>query len=246
MRVARPISLLALLVALPVNAQAPAQAPAPAPVVNKVTADLGYVQTSGNTAVTTTSVGEKWTQSRGLFTLEQTFSFVYGEQAGVEVNNTLATGLRGDYKLGDVLSVYGDLKFDRAPFSGISRRTVESFGLQLLAVAAPRDSLRLSIGASVTQQLGTDGNQNNFPAANAGFVYRHMFTAAAYFQQNVEAIPNLKDQDDLRVSTESALVAPISARIGMKISYIVRFDNVPEPTFKSTDRIFTTGLQITF
>lgn len=215
-------------------------------VVNKVTADVGYVQTSGNTAVTTTSVGEKWTQSRGKFTLEQTFSFVYGEQAGIEVNNTLAAGVRGDYKLGDHFSVYGDAKFDRAPFSGISRRTVESFGLQLQALAADNDTVRVSLGGSMTQQLGTDGNQNNFPAANAGLVWRHVFTAAAYFQQNLEAIPNLKDQEDLRVSSESALIAPISARIGMKLSYIVRFDNVPEPGFKSTDRIFTTGLQITF
>jgi putative salt-induced outer membrane protein len=215
-------------------------------VVNKVTADVGYVQTSGNTAVTTTSVGEKWTQSRGKFTLEQTFSFVYGEQAGIEVNNTLAAGVRGDYKLGDYFSLYGDAKFDRAPFSGISRRTVESFGLQLQALAADNDTVRVSLGGSMTQQLGTDGNQNNFPAANAGLVWRHVFTAAAYFQQNLEAIPNLKDQDDLRVSSESAIIAPISARIGMKLSYIVRFDNVPEPGFQSTDRIFTTGLQITF
>jgi len=240
MRVVRLLSVLTVLTAAPLAAQDPA------PVVNKVTADLGYVQTSGNTAVTTTSLGEKWTQSRGRFTLEQTFSFVYGEQAGVEVNNTLATGVRGDYKLGTVLSAYGDVKFDRAPFSGISRRTVESFGLQALALAATADTLRISLGASVTQQLGTDGNQNNFPAANAGFVYRHVFTAAAYFQQNLEAIPNLKDQDDLRIFSESAVVAPISARIGMKLSYVVRFDNVPEPGFKSTDRIFTTGLQITF
>jgi putative salt-induced outer membrane protein len=239
MRVAQ-LLLLSAVIAGPLAAQDPA------PVVNKITADVGYVSTSGNTAVTTTSIGEKWTQSRGLFTLEQTFSFVYGEQDGTEVNNTLAAGLRGDYKLGAYLSLYGDAKFDRAPFSGIARRTVESFGLQLQALAAPRDTVHVSLGGSMTQQLGTDDTQNNFPAANAGLVWRHMFTPTAYFQQNLEAIPNLKDQEDLRVVSETALIAPISARIGMKISYIVRFDNVPEPGFQSTDRILTSGLQITF
>lgn len=241
----RAIRLLLPLVAAAAVAR-PLAAQDPAPVANKVTADVGYVQTSGNTAVTTTSVGEKWTQSRGLLTLEQTFSFVYGEQAGIEVNNALAAGIRADYRLGNHFSLYGDLKFDRAPFSGIARRTVESFGLQLLALAATSDTVRVSVGASMTQQLGTDDNQNNFPAANAGLVWRHVFTAAAYFQQNLETVPNLKDQDDVRIFSESALIAPISARIGMKLSYIVRFDNVPEPGFKSTDRIFTTGLQITF
>jgi putative salt-induced outer membrane protein YdiY len=48
------------------------------------------------------------------------------------------------------------------------------------------------------------------------------------------------------VYSESALTAPISKQIALKASYVIRFDNRPEPGFQDTDRTFTTGLQIVF
>ena len=140
-------SALVALCASAVVVQAQDAAPA---VVTKITADLGYVQTSGNTQVTTMNLGEKFTQQR------------------------------------------------------------------------------------------------NFPSTRAAGVWRHAFTQAAYFQQNVEFVPNLKETEDWRVNSESSVVAPLSARIGLKLAYVVRFDNLPEPGFTDTDKLFTTGIQITF
>ena len=65
-------------------------------------------------------------------------------------------------------------------------------------------------------------------------------------------LPNLDDSEDLRVSSETAVVAPVSARIGLKFSYVVRYDNLPAlnaagtAPLQKTDRIFSTGIQITF
>ena len=42
------------------------------------------------------------------------------------------------------------------------------------------------------------------------------------------------------------MVAPLSRHLGLKIGYVVRFDNLPEPDVKKTDRFFTSGLQVTF
>ena len=43
---------------------------------------------------------------------------------------------------------------------------------------------------------------------------------------------------------EKALVAPLSSKIGLRLSYVIRFDNQPEPTFEKTDKILTTGIQV--
>ena len=43
-----------------------------------------------------------------------------------------------------------------------------------------------------------------------------------------------------------ALVAPLSDVIALKLSYAIRFDNLPEPGFEKTDRIFSSGVQVTF
>lgn len=237
---------LRLLPALAALASAPLVAQDPAPVVTKATLDFGYVQTSGNTQVTTTSIGEKLTQQRGRLGLEQTFNFVYGEQQGVVNTNFLKAGLRADFKLGGHFSAFASAAFDRNRFAGIERRFEENLGLAWRALGAPQDTLRFEAGGSVTQQRSIDGTVNDFPAGRAALAYKHAFTATSYFLQTVEGIPNFKDTEDWRVNTESSVVAPISARIGVKLSYVVRFDNLPEPTFKKSDRIFTTGLQVTF
>ncbi len=232
--------LVAAVVAAPLTAQ---EAPE---VVTKFTADFGYVTTSGNTQVTTMSAGEKLTQSRGRWAFEQTFNLVYGEQEGVVNTNFLKASLRADYTIDKFFALFITGAFDRNTFAGIERRFEEQMGLQWRAIAAPRDTVRFEGGAAITQQIAVGGAQQNFPSARAAGSWRHNFTAAAYYQQNVEFLPNLRDTDDWRVNTESSLVAPISARIGMKLSYVVRYDNVPEPTFRTTDRLFTTGIQLTF
>jgi putative salt-induced outer membrane protein len=241
MPILRPLAPLALVLIATVL---PAQDPAP--VVTKITADFGYVQAAGNSQVTTTSVGQKLTQSRGRLGLEQTFNFVYGEQQGTVNTNFLKAAVRGDYKLGGLFSAFATVAFDRNSFAGIERRFEENLGIAWRAIGGARDTLRIEAGASVTQQRSTDGIVNDFPAARAAFAYRHLFSAASYFLQTVEAIPNFKETEDFRVNTESSVVAPISSRIGVKLSYVVRFDHLPEPGFQKTDRIFTTGVQLTF
>ena len=229
-----------LLLATPLAAQDTAK------VVTKITADLGYVQASGNSEVTTTSFGQKLTQQRGLLGLEQTFNFVYGEQNGVVNTNFLRAGLRADLKLDRVFSAFATVAYDRNVFAGIQRRFEENLGLSWRAIGAPRDTLRLEAGFSVTQQLSVDGVANDFPAGRMAIAYRHIFSPTTYFLQMAEVIPNFKEPEDLRVNTESAVVAPVSGRVNLKVAYLIRYDNLPEPTFRTTDRVFTTGIQITF
>lgn len=238
--------LAALLIAAPAAlAQTPAPAPAPN-VVTKVTADLGYVQTSGNTRLTTLSLGEKASQKRGYLTLQQGFALVYGKQRDSVITNALRTGLRADYKIDKLLAIFVGAAFDRDKFSGIERRWEETIGLQARLLGSSTDTVIVEGGGSFTQKVGTDGIQQNFPSARAAAGWRHVFSKAAYFQQNIEYLPNLKQTVDWRVNSESAVVAPISAMIGVKLSYVVRYDHLPEPGFTDTDKLFTTGIQITF
>lgn len=234
------VPALLALVAAPLTAQEPT------PVVTKITADLGYVQASGNSTVTTTSFGQKLTQQRARLGLEQTFNFIYGEQNGVVNTNFLRGALRADFKLGGRLSTFATVAYDRNRFAGIKRRFEENLGLAYKAIDAVRDTLRIEAGFSVTQQTSVDGTVNDFPAGRAAAAYKHAFSASTYFAQAAEFIPNFKEPEDYRVNAESAIVAPVSARVNLKVAYLIRYDNLPEPTFKATDRVFTTGVQITF
>jgi len=223
-----------------------AQAVEVTPVVTKVTADVGYVAVSGNTEVTTFNAGEKFTQARERLSLEQGLALVYSKQADSLTTNSLRANARGDFKIDRLLAVFTGVTFDRNRFAGIERRFEESLGITARVIGAPNDTMRVEGGGTFTQQVGTDGVQQNFPSARAAINYRHGFTAASYFTQIVEYMPNMKESEDWRINTESAVVAPLSARIGIKISYVIRYDNLPQLGFLTTDRLFTTGLQITF
>ena len=240
-----PAVVIAVLAAAPLAAQDPA--PVAIPIrVTKITADLGYVSTSGNTQVTTMNVGEKLTHERGRLLFQQGFALVYGTQGDTVNTNSVRANGRMDYKIDRTFAFFFGASFDRNTFAGIKSRFEEQLGIAARVLAAPFDTIRVEGGASVTQQLGTDDMQRNFPSARAAASWRHAFTPGSYFQQNVEVIPNLRDGEDYRLNSESSLVAPISARIGLKISQVARFDNRPEPGFKDTDLLFTTGVQVTF
>jgi putative salt-induced outer membrane protein len=243
----RPTSLLAAT-ALLLTLVAPAlvaQEPPPSPIT-KFTADFGFVQTSGNTQVTTMNLGERLTQERGRWTFAQAFALVYGKQRDTVNTNNLRTSLRTDYKVDKVFSFFAGAGFDRNTFAGIDKRFEEQIGLTARVLAATRDTVRIEGGGSMTQQIPVNGIQENFPSARGALAWRHAFTDLAYFNQNLEYIPNLSEHQDWRVNTESSLIAPLSARIGLKISYVVRFDNLPEPGFSEMDKLFTTGIQLTF
>lgn len=210
------------------------------------TVDLGFVNAAGNTEVTTVNVGQELLASRGVWGLKQTFGVIYGRTDGVESASLWRAGLRGDRAVGEKLGIYVLGAFDRNRFAGITRRFEEGAGLVFRALETPTDRLEFEGGAGLTQQRSTLGVNSSFASARAAGTYRRSFAESSYAQLTTEVLPNLEESDDLRVNSAAELVAPLSQSIAMKLAYVVRFDNLPEPGFRKTDRIFTAGLQLSF
>ena len=86
-------------------------------------------------------------------------------------------------------------------------------------------------------------------------LYKHSFSKTAVFNQSLELIPDFDVSDDFRFNSETALVAPISTSVGLKVGYVIRFDNLPglkpapNPTnerLAKTDRFFTAGITLSY
>jgi putative salt-induced outer membrane protein len=212
----------------------------------KFTGDIGLVNASGNSSVTTFNAGERVDWTAGVWGLTHSFSVVYGKNNG-ETNASLWQGLlRGDRALGPRFSLYALVAFDRNTFAGFDRRFEEGVGVGMKVFQAPRDSINAEAGLSYTQQHSITGIEDDFAAARLAGSYTHVFTKTAFFRQGLEALPDLQQGRNLRINSESALVAPLSTNIALKVSYVIRFDNLPEPGFKKTDRLLTSGVQVTF
>ena len=114
---------------------------APARAITKVTADLGFVQTGGNTQLTTLNVGERFTQQRNRLSLLQQLVIVYSEQRDTVKASQLRVITRGDYRIDQILSLFVGVTFDRNAFAGIRRRFDEQVGIQARLFAGQRDTL---------------------------------------------------------------------------------------------------------
>jgi putative salt-induced outer membrane protein len=243
--VVRIASVMALI---PTLANAQAKAPPP----SEFSADLGFVNVSGNTSVTSLSAGERWIRRLAPWEFRQDLGAVYGETDGTETSNMWRASLRGDYGLGANMALYARTAFDRNKFAGIKSRFAEGLGVVAKLAATDINQLNVEAGFELTQQDNLDGTSDSFSSLRAASTWKHMLSASAWFFQGVEVLPNLDESDDYRINSETSIVAPLSSKVAMKASYIVRFDNLPSlnaagtAPLRKSDRIFSTGIQVTF
>ncbi len=217
-----------------------------APRAQTFTSDLGYVSTSGNAKVMTVNVGQRYNFQSGFWRFEQFVQLVYGESEGRVNSNFIRAAVGGEYALRSSLGVAAGLLFDQNRFSGVARRAEEYLGLVWRVVEGERDTLRVDAGGSYTQQRNVDGTTRNFPAARTALWYKRGLAPKAYVTQTVEMVPNIETPEDYRVNAVVSLVSPIAKSLALRVEYQMRYDNLPEPTFQTTDRIFTTGIQVSF
>jgi putative salt-induced outer membrane protein YdiY len=229
---------LLLLLAAPLSVLAAQDRP------TRFTADLGFVNAAGNTDVTSINLGEQVTHTSGAWKLQQVFAALYGRTDGEKSAEQFRLGARGDYALSARMGVYAQAGWDRNQFAGITRRFEEGLGLAFKALTGPRDELSLEGGVGATQQVNTSDVSSSFLTGRAAGRYQHQFAEKTFLRQVVEFLPNFETSDDYRLFSETSLVAPLSGAVALKAAYVVRFDNLPEPGFKKTDRLLTTGIQL--
>jgi putative salt-induced outer membrane protein len=221
--------------------------PPPSPNSIKFTGDLGYVSTSGNSSVQTLNLGNRVTAKVGLVTVSQQFSVVHGRSKGKTVSSLYRATVRADYALQKTFGIYAAVNYERNVFAGLASRIATNTGLTAQVLADPRHRLIVEGGVSVNAQRSVNpvARPNvDFMGGRAASNYTQKIGAKASFAQTVELLPNLRDTEDLRINTESTIVAPITKEVGVKLSYVIRYDGLPQPGFMTTDRLFTSGITI--
>ena len=250
MRLAQPA--IALSLALSGLASPSLAQDAGKPPATEFSSDLSFVSVSGNTSITTLNVGERFIRRMVPWEFKQDFGTVYGKTDGTESSNLWRASLRADYGLGAHWAIYALTAFDRNKFAGIKSRFAEGLGAVARVVATDIDQLNIEGGFQVTQQRNIDGTNDHFNSLRGATSWKHAFRPGAYFFQSAELLPNLDERKDLLVNSETAVVAPLSSHIAMKLSYLVRFDNLPAlnatgtAPLRKTDRILSSGVQISF
>ncbi|MCC7055549.1 MAG: DUF481 domain-containing protein [Gemmatimonadaceae bacterium] len=229
-----------------------AQEPAKKPPYEFV-ADFSLAASQGNQEVNTVSLGQRYSYAFPTWKFSQTASAVRGTANGVRNAELYQAGARGDYNLTKKLTAYVATTGLRNTPAGLNSQFNESFGLGYKFVDTDIDKLQMSLGLGGLQRsfVGTNPSTSDF-VGNVDGMYRHMFSKVSYFEQVAGFTPNFSTTDAWQLTTKSSLVAPLSARIGIKVGYLVNYNNAPplKPAstqrFKKFDGLLTTGVQFTY
>ncbi|MBX3145279.1 MAG: DUF481 domain-containing protein [Gemmatimonadales bacterium] len=256
------IRTVAATVLLGVVAVAPLLAQEQPVKTRSFSADFGFVSAAGNTNVKTLNFGDRLVLNTAdkklIFT--QTFNAVRSEADGNRTAENYRTQVRLDRGLGHRFYLFLLGGWERNVPAGVARRFEETLGLAYRAIETEQDQLNIEIGLSFFQQRNLEATQgqsldDTYTAGRAAASYKRVIRAPAFVSQHVEFIPNFDDHNDFRINTETALVAPLSTAIGVKLGYVIRYDNVPgllpdpNPTLerlRKTDRFLTAGLTISY
>ncbi len=221
-----------------------AASPLAAQAKKTLTLDAGLVNASGNSEFLSANLGEKATWAKNKWSVAQNAKVLYGETDGTRTTESYDAGVRVARAVSPRIGVYVFAAYQRDPFAGLASRWSGGPGLTWGLVQSGRDTLGLEGAITLQSERTTAPLERSFAATRTAALFKHSFASAASFTQSLEWIANLETSTDYRLNSETALVAPLSSKIGLRVSYVIRFDNQPEPTFKKTDKILTTGIQV--
>jgi putative salt-induced outer membrane protein len=220
--------------------------------------DFSLAASQGNQQVTTIALGQRYSYKFAHWKFSQSAAALRGTANGVRNAELYQLAVRSDYDITKKLTAYLSASGLRNTPAGLNSQVQEGVGLGYQFVDTERDKLQFSLGLGALQRsfVGDAASQNDF-VGNASGNYRHLFSKTAYLEQTATFTPNFTTSDAWLLTAKSAVVAPLSARFGIKVGYLVNFNNAPPllppvngvaqtVRFKKFDGLLTTGVQFTY
>lgn len=210
-------------------------------------AELSFVDTSGNTDVTTLSAKNtlKYPLSPRLAGTWK-LGALYGRSEGVRNAESYATELRGDYSFTKRAYSFANAGWIKDRFAGIDARYYVGAGAGYNLLAGPKQFLAGEAGLTVTREENTDGADRDFLGGRLYAKYEYRFTEKNRFSQSLEGLLDFDESDNWNVNSETALVSAMNSFLLLKASYTVKYDNDPVPGLKETDTVLAVALVVSF
>lgn len=211
-------------------------------------AELSYVDTGGNTDVTTVAAKNKLT-AHFSEKLKATWvaGALAGQSDGERSSERYYTELRGDRLLSKRLYTALIAGWSKDQFAGIDSRYYIGPALGYKVLTGPRHLLQAEAGLDYVTEEYTDDTDNDFWRGRAFAEYEYAFTEKNRFSQSVEYLYDFDDSDNYNINSVTSLSSALNDILSLKATYEVRFDNEPVPeTLDDTDTTFTVALVIDF
>ncbi|MBN1380538.1 MAG: DUF481 domain-containing protein [Deltaproteobacteria bacterium] len=209
-------------------------------------AELSYVQTSGNTDILTLAgknslkyrFSDQWTSMWNIGAL-------YGKTDGDKDSERYYTDLRTDYKATERIYYYGLAGWFQDKFSGIDSRYYLGPGVGYWFLKGERHYLSAEAGLNYAREDYTDSSDNDFLEGRLWGKCEYVFNSKTRFSQTAEYLQNFDNADKYRINALTALTTMLTDRFSLKVSYEINYKNEPIPDIlERTDTIFSVALVV--
>lgn len=211
-------------------------------------AELSFVDTGGNTDVTTLSAKNllkyQFTDKlQGAWKL----GALYGESDGETNAESYFTEVRLDYLFTKRFYSYTVGGWMKDEFAGIDSQYYLGPGVGYQFLAGPKHYLVGEVGLNYVKEEYIDNTDKDYLEGRAFAKYEYAFTEKNRFSQSLEFLYDFDDGENYNVNSETALISALNDYFSLKASYVVKYDNRPAPsTLKETDTILGVTLLISF
>ncbi len=216
--------------------------------------ELSYVDTSGNTEVTTISAKNLLTYKfSDKLNTEWEAGALYAESDNEKDSERYYTELKSNYLFTEKFYTSLIAGWEKDKFAGIDAKYYIGPALGYKFLIGPKHFFLIEAGVDYVQEEYTDDTDDDFSRGRVFTEYEYAFTEKNKFSQSVEYLSNFDDSEDYNVISETSLISALSDSLSLKITYQIKYDNVPPPdpdnvpdTLEDKDTTLTVTLVINF
>lgn len=221
-----------------------------------VDTELGLVETSGNTNVTTFILNNTLmvlpsNRLEGTWNLDLLYSETDGEKKGQKY----ATDLRLDFKFTPRTYSFGLVSWLRDKFAGLDSRLIFGAGAGFKLLAGSKHTLLFEGGLNYTLEKFTDKyltmkflpgteTENDYLGGRTFSEYGYSITEKNKFTAWIEYLPDFEDDDNYNINGEAALISALNGFLSLKTSYLIKYNNKPPTGATDTDKILSLNLVV--
>jgi putative salt-induced outer membrane protein len=210
-------------------------------------AELMYVDTSGNTEVTTLSAKNTLTvpftgKTKGTWKL----GGLYGKSEGTKNAENYFTEVRVDHSYTGQLYSFGYGGWLKDRFAGIDARYYLGAGGGYKFYTGPKHFLLGEAGLTYTKENYIDNTDSDSPGGRLFGKYEYHFNEKNRFTQSLEWLLNFSESENWYLNSESAVLSALNGWLSLKASYLIKYDNDPVEELKKADTILGVALVANF
>ena len=214
--------------------------------------ELSFVNTSGNTEVTTLSAKNKLTYkfSQKFETVLQ-LAALYGKSNGVKNSENYSAKLKGSYLISKRFYASLVSGWSKDIFAGIDSKLSIGPALGYKLMTGPKHTLNFEAGVEYVDEKYYDQNNSLDETSNdyfngRGFTeYKYSLTEKSNFGQSLEFNYDFGNSDNYDATSVTSVTTALSDVLSLKASYKIDYVNAPVPsTLKKTDTTLSVSLII--